>query len=101
MHSSLARPFVKHRARRSAAVALAAVVTLLSFAPFARAQADTRFRWLDGYESPGTPSAYNRVGVLEIGPRSAQNVLVLIPGTSASAAYFAPLARHLVSRAKG
>ena len=101
MHSSLARPFVKHRARRSAAVALAAVVTLLSFAPFARAQADTRFRWLDSYESPGTPSAYNRVGVLEIGPRSAQNVLVLIPGTSASAAYFAPLARHLVSRAKG
>lgn len=105
MHSRFARPFVNyrfgHRFGRFAAVALAAVVTLLSIAPAAQAQADTRFRWLDSYESPGTPAAYNRVGVLEIGPRSAKNVLILLPGTSASAAYFAPLARHVASRARG
>ena len=41
------------------------------------------------------------MGVLEIGPGSARNVLVLNPGTSASAAYFAPLAKTVVSKAKG
>jgi hypothetical protein len=39
--------------------------------------------------------------VLEIGPRRAKNVLVLSPGTSASAAYFQPLAKSIVARAKG
>lgn len=77
------------------------VLALLTGVPRADAQTDTRFRWLDGYESPGTPAEYNRVGVLEIGPRGARNVLILVPGTSASAAYFAPLARHIVSRVKG
>ena len=33
--------------------------------------------------SPGTPAQYNKVGILKIGPRSARNVLVLNPGTSA------------------
>ena len=39
--------------------------------------------------------------MLQIGPRSARNVLVLNPGTSASAAYFAPLAETIVTMAKG
>ena len=54
-----------------------------------------------GYKSPGTPAKYNKVGVLEFGPASAPNVLVLNPGTSASAAYFAPVARDIVRGSKG
>jgi hypothetical protein len=56
---------------------------------------------LDGYAAPGTPDQYQKVGILEIGPRGARNVLVLNPGTSASAAYFAPLAKTIVQQAKG
>ena len=41
------------------------------------------------------------MGVLQIGPEGARHVLVLNPGTSASAAYFAPLAKTVVERAKG
>ena len=72
-----------------------------ALAPAASAAIPTRFERIPGYASPGTPSKYNRVGILEIGPRKAKNVLVLNPGTSASAAYFAPLARSLVGSVKG
>jgi len=41
------------------------------------------------------------VGVLKVGPKHAKNVLILNPGTSASSAYFAPLAKTIVERAKG
>jgi hypothetical protein len=60
-----------------------------------------RFERLDGFHAPGTPARLNKVGVLEIGSRSARNVLVLNPGTSAGAAYFAPVAKDLVERASG
>jgi hypothetical protein len=63
--------------------------------------APPRFERLQGFHAPGTPAKYDKVGVLEIGPKRARNVLVLNPGTSASAAYFAPLARDIVRRAKG
>jgi pimeloyl-ACP methyl ester carboxylesterase len=56
---------------------------------------------MPGYEAPGTPARYNRVGVLKVGPASARNVLVLEPGTSAGSAYFVPLAKWIVSRAPG
>ena len=59
-----------------------------------------RFSRLEGHSAPGTPDRLNRVGVLEVGPRRAKNILVLNPGTSASAAYFQPLAKSIVSRAK-
>ena len=39
--------------------------------------------------------------MLEFGKKSARNVLVLNPGTSASAGYFAPLAKTIVSKAPG
>jgi pimeloyl-ACP methyl ester carboxylesterase len=60
-----------------------------------------RFERVAGAASPGTPKRLDRVGVLKIGLRSARNVLVLNPGTSASAAYFAPVAKTIVQRAKG
>ena len=56
---------------------------------------------MKGFDAAETPARYDRVGVLEIGPKRAPNILVLNPGTSASAAYFAPLAKTLVRRLPG
>jgi len=67
----------------------------------APASAAVKLERLAGFHSPGTPAKYNKVGVLKIGPRSAPNILVLNPGTSASAAYFAPLGKDVVRRAPG
>ncbi|MEW6270447.1 MAG: hypothetical protein AB1689_14245, partial [Thermodesulfobacteriota bacterium] len=88
------------RKRSGMAVAVVLAVTTALVAP-ASAEIPVRFVWLEGSASPGTPSELDRVGVLQIGPRSARNVLILNPGTSASAAYFAPLGRLIVSRVKG
>src|SRR4051812_45128356 len=80
-------------------VTLIALLALLAAAPAAGAR--TSFERIPGYKSPGTPAKYNKVGILEFGSAKAKNVLVLNPGTSASAAYFAPLARSIVAGAKG
>jgi pimeloyl-ACP methyl ester carboxylesterase len=66
----------------------------------AAAAIPTKFERIAGYSAPGTPAKYDKVGILEIGSPKAKNVLVLNPGTSASAAYFAPLARSIVASAK-
>ncbi len=47
------------------------------------------------------PAQYNKVGVIKVGPRTAKNVLVLEPGTSAGGAYFVPLAKWIVPRLQG
>jgi hypothetical protein len=39
--------------------------------------------------------------VIKVGAHTAHNVLVLEPGTSASSTYFVPLAKWIVSEAKG
>src|SRR3954462_12654851 len=80
-------------------IVLIALLALLAAAPAAGAR--TAFERIPGYNSPGTPAKYNRVGILKFGSATAKNVLVLNPGTSASAAYFAPLARSIVASAKG
>jgi pimeloyl-ACP methyl ester carboxylesterase len=77
------------------------VLALVTLALPSSASAAARFDRLAGFDSPGTPAKYNKVGVLKIGPKHAPNILVLNPGTSASAAYFAPLAEEIVRRAKG
>src|SRR5215213_7187601 len=82
---------------RSLLLALALVLCALP----ASASAAPRFERLAGFHAPGTPAKYNKVGVLKVGPRSAKNVLVLNPGTSASATYFAPLAADVARKAKG
>ena len=82
-------------------VALLIPAALLLGAPSAPAQVPTSFERLEGYAAAGTPARYNKVGVLKFGRRTARNVLILNPGTSASAAYFAPLARDVASRADG
>src|SRR3954471_5626837 len=80
-------------------IVLIALSALLGFAPAAGAR--TSFERIPGYKSPGTPAQYDKVGILKFGSAKAKNVLVLNPGTSASAAYFAPLARSIVAQAKG
>jgi hypothetical protein len=79
----------------------ALLLALLLAAVPASASARTSFERIPGFHAPATPKKYDRVGILKIGPAKARNVLVLNPGTSASAAYFAPLARTVVKRAKG
>ena len=63
--------------------------------------ADVRFTWMKGFDDPATPDILDRVGVLQVGPASAPNVLVLNPGTSAGSAYFKPLADDIVRRTHG
>src|SRR4051812_47157769 len=75
--------------------ALAAVLVATATA----GAASYRFERVAGVKVAGTPARYDRVGILKIGSARARNVLVLNPGTSASAAYFAPLARAVVARA--
>jgi hypothetical protein len=78
-----------------ALVALAAVALWAALAPAAGAKIPVKFKVMRGFPSPGTPNNLNVVGVLKIGDPKAKNVLVLNPGTSASAAYFQPLARTI------
>jgi len=80
---------------------LVAILVLLTAAPHASAEPSVRFSRLEGSAVPGTPARYNQVGILEVGPRRAKNILVLNPGTSASAAYFQPLAKSIVARLNG
>lgn len=84
---------------RSLATAAVLAGSLAALAPgHADAAVKTRFERIAGHPSAGTPAKYNRVGILKVGRPKADNVLVLNPGTSASAAYFAPLARSIVKR---
>src|SRR5689334_16865008 len=80
--------------------AVAVSLVALSGSP-AHAAGSSHLTWIDGVKVAGTPAKYNKVGIFKIGRAKARNVLVLNPGTSASAAYFAPLARAVVARAPG
>jgi len=86
------------RASRLALTFALCGAALAASAPAAGAQ---KLERLDGFKAPGTPANYNKVGILKFGSSRARNVLVLNPGTSASAAYFAPLAKTVVARRKG
>jgi hypothetical protein len=81
---------------RLAMIAIAATALWAGLAPTAGAKVQVKFTTLTGFPSPGTPANLNRVGILKTGDPKAKNVLVLNPGTSASAAYFEPLARSIV-----
>ena len=84
---------------RLALIAIAAGALWVGLVPTATAKPPkVRFSTMQGYPSPGTPSNLNVVGVLKTGNPKAKNVLVLNPGTSASAAYFEPLAKSIVKR---
>ena len=85
---------------RRVAVTIAVSLAMLA-APASVSAARVSFERLPGFHAPGTPAKYNKVGILKVGPRRAPNILVLNPGTSASAAYFGPLAKDVVRMAKG
>jgi pimeloyl-ACP methyl ester carboxylesterase len=85
---------------RMALTAAAVTLGLLAIPTTAAATAD-HVKWMQGVDAPGTPKRLDRVGVLQIGPKDAKNVLVFIPGTSAGSAYLAPFARTLVKKVGG
>jgi hypothetical protein len=91
---------MQSRAVRRSVVSVLSALAVLA-ASSAPAGASVRFERIAGFKSPGTPARYDRVGILKIGSPKAHNVLVLNPGTSASAAYFQPLARSIVAKAPG
>jgi len=81
-------------------LALTALVVAVLALLLGSARADAaRFETIKGYDAPG-PSKYDKVGVLEVGPRNADNILVLVPGTSGGAGYMKPMASDLVKRLK-
>jgi pimeloyl-ACP methyl ester carboxylesterase len=92
------RPEVLHRGSRLIPAVIAAALALV-IGPASAGAAS--FEWIDGYDDAATPNQYDKVGILKEGPPAARKVLVLVPGTNASAAYFDPLAQDIVSRAKG
>jgi pimeloyl-ACP methyl ester carboxylesterase len=78
------------------------VLALAAFALAASgAAAAVKFERIAGYDDPATPDDLDRVGILKVGPKKAPNVLVLNPGTSASAAYFRPVASLIARESDG
>jgi hypothetical protein len=61
-------------------VALGLIVAALVAA--APASAGYRVTTLDGFAAAGTPPELNKVRILKQGPKKADHVLVLVPGTS-------------------
>ena len=94
VHSTSTR--VRLAALAAIAVMCAALGPATAGARGGSGQPDLEVAWMKGYEAPGTPEGLNRVGVIKIGPDDAENVLVLVPGTSAGSGYFVPLARDVV-----
>jgi pimeloyl-ACP methyl ester carboxylesterase len=86
---------------RRVSLALAAAALVAASAGTSASAAQLKVTWMRGARAPGTPARYDKVGILRIGSRTARNVLVLEPGTSAGSAYFAPLAKWVVSRDPG
>jgi|SRR5579871_327192 len=77
------------------------VTGLLSVVCTASADPAVRVRRMHGYAAPGTPKKLDKVTVIQVGPPTARNVLVLVPGTSAGGAYFVPLAQWVVQTVPG
>src|SRR4026207_4128 len=80
--------------------ALAVIVVVAVFAIATPAAGAATFERIQGYDDPATPDVLDKVGILKEGSPSARKTLVLLPGTSASAAYFEPLAQDIVSKTK-
>jgi hypothetical protein len=90
---------MSHVPRRAAALVAGALSVAAVAVPAAQAAPAAKLTRVAGVKVSGTPQKYDKVGILRIGSAKAKNVLVLNPGTSASAAYFAPLAWSIVQKA--
>jgi pimeloyl-ACP methyl ester carboxylesterase len=82
-----------------AAIATAALAIGLTTA--GPAGAAERIVTYKGFDAPDTPARYDKVKVVETGPSKAKHILVLVPGTSGGAGYFAPDARDLAKQLPG
>jgi hypothetical protein len=80
---------------------IVAVVVATAFAACAPSASALGVTWMPGFAAAGTPTKYDQVGVIKVGPSSAKNVLVLEPGTSAGGGYFVPLAKWIVATVPG
>jgi hypothetical protein len=85
---------------RAFRLGLATIAVAVAFAAGTPSAGAASFTRINGYDDPATPDALDKVGVLKEGSPSARKVLILLPGTSASAAYFEPLAQDIVSKTK-
>lgn len=84
-----------------ALAAAAAAFASLAIAASASAFVPVLQTWQPGFAAPETPKALDQVGVIKVGSPLARNVVVLEPGTSAGAGYFAPFAKWLVEHTTG
>jgi pimeloyl-ACP methyl ester carboxylesterase len=80
--------------------AFAVTAVAMALAVAAPSSGAATFSSIQGFDDPATPDVLEKVGVLKEGSPSARKVLILVPGTSASAAYFQPLAQDIVSKTK-
>ncbi len=84
------------------ALALSVVLTLAAAAPAAAVDAQPPVgvdRYVPMKVPPGPgPAKYDRVFVKQLGPLSARNVLVLVPGTNGGAGGIVPVARDIIKR---
>jgi pimeloyl-ACP methyl ester carboxylesterase len=87
--------------RCGVAVAISIIAAALGASAASAATSKSPVQWMRSDAVPGTPAKYDKVGVIKIGRKTAKNVLVLEPGTSAGSAYFVPLARWIVSKRPG
>ncbi len=87
----------RHVARRAVLTLSLAAAALAAGLPAAHAADRVVTVKSDG---PG-PAKTDKVRVLQQGPPSAKKVLLLVPGTSASASYFKPLADSLLPKLPG
>ena len=81
-------------------VRLLTLSTIIIALTGAQAASADRVLTVRGAPAPG-PARFDRIRVIEQGPRDARNVLVLVPGTAGGAAYFRPVARDIVKRLPG
>jgi hypothetical protein len=77
-----------------------ALTLALFFALAAPAAAIDRYVPMRVPPGPG-PAKYDRVFVQQLGPRGANSVLVLVPGTNGGAGGIVPVARDIVRRVRG
>ena len=82
--------------RAGIAAICAAAALALAAAPATAGVAEQTVE-IEGAKAPG-PKAYDKVFVTKFGPRNADRVLVLVPGTIAGAGNFTLIARELVER---
>jgi len=94
--------------RRLIRLALIAAIAVLTYALVVSSASAKGVKiakvWYPGFVAPETPKGLDKVGVIEVMPKTkevADNVLVLEPGTSAAAAYFVPFAKWVVESTKG